>query len=119
MLLFQKKNQKKTTKKKTTKKNTSKKASTKKTTTKTNTTKSTEKVKKVSVPILGKVNPKKVSLPILATVLGLVDGFNPCAMWVLLFLISMLLGMKNKKRMWTIGLTFLGSSALVYMLIML
>jgi cytochrome c biogenesis protein CcdA len=31
----------------------------------------------------------------------------------------MLLGMKNKKRMWTIGLTFLGSSALVYMLIML
>ena len=27
--------------------------------------------------------------------------------------------MKNKKRMWIIGLTFLGSSALVYMLIML
>ena len=40
-------------------------------------------------------------------------------MWVLLFLISMLIGMKNKKRMWIIGLTFLGSSALVYMLIML
>ena len=73
----------------------------------------------VSVPIIGKVNLKNVSLTTAGVILGLIDGFNPCAMWVLLFLISMLLGMKNKKRMWIIGLTFLGSSALVYMLIML
>ena len=73
----------------------------------------------ISVPLLGTVNLKNVSLTTAAVILGLVDGFNPCAMWVLLFLISMLLGMKNKKRMWAIGLTFLGSSALVYMLIML
>lgn len=73
----------------------------------------------VKVPLLGKVNLKNVSLTTAAVILGLIDGFNPCAMWVLLFLISMLLGMKDKKRMWTIGLTFLGSSALVYMLIML
>ena len=73
----------------------------------------------IDVPLIGKVNLKNVSLTTAGVVLGLIDGFNPCAMWVLLFLISMLLGMKNKKRMWTIGLTFLGSSALVYMLIML
>lgn len=73
----------------------------------------------VKVPLIGKVNLKNVSLTTAAVILGLIDGFNPCAMWVLLFLISMLLGMKDKKRMWTIGLTFLGSSALVYMLIML
>ena len=73
----------------------------------------------VKVPLIGKVNLKNVSLTTAAVILGLIDGFNPCAMWVLLFLISMLLGMKNKKRMWAIGLTFLGSSALVYMLIML
>ena len=60
-----------------------------------------------------------MSLTSAAVILGLIDGFNPCAMWVLLFLISMLIGMKDKKRMWIIGLTFLGSSALVYMLIML
>jgi hypothetical protein len=35
-------------------------------------------------------------------------------MWVLLFLITMLLGMTNRKRMWTLGLTFIASSALVY-----
>ena len=73
----------------------------------------------VDVPILGKVNLKNVSLSTAALVLGLIDGFNPCAMWVLLFLISMLIGMKDKKRMWAIGLTFLVSSALVYMLIMM
>lgn len=76
------------------------------------------KDEKVVVPILGKVDAKKVSLPILAVVIGLVDGFNPCAMWVLLFLISMLLGMKNRKRMWALGLTFLASSAFIYLLFM-
>lgn len=73
----------------------------------------------VSVPLVGNINLKGVSLTTAAFILGLIDGFNPCAMWVLLFLISMLIGMKDKKRMWTIGLTFLGSSALVYMLIMM
>ena len=49
-----------------------------------------EKVKKdeekIDVPVLGKINAKTVSIPLLATVLGLVDGFNPCAMWILIFL---------------------------------
>lgn len=49
-----------------------------------------------------------------AILIGLVDGFNPCAMWILLFLISMLLDVKNKKRKWTLGLVFIISSALVY-----
>ena len=63
----------------------------------------------ISVPLIGKVNLKNVSLTTAAVILGLIDGFNPCAMWVLLFLISMLIGMKDKKRMWVIGRTFLGS----------
>lgn len=72
-----------------------------------------------TVPVLGKIYAKKVSLPIMAMVIGFVDGFNPCAMWVLIFLISMLLGMKDKKKMWILGLTFLISSGLVYLLFML
>ncbi len=73
----------------------------------------------VDIPIIGKVNLKNASLISSAVVIGLIDGFNPCAMWILLFLISVLIGMKNKKRMWILGLTFLLTSALVYMLIML
>jgi hypothetical protein len=47
-------------------------------------------------------------------VLGAIDGFNPCAMWALLFLISLLLGMKDRKRMWILGTAFIFTSALVY-----
>lgn len=72
----------------------------------------------VKIPLLGEVNVKKVSIPILAIVMGLVDGFNPCAMWVLIFLISMLINMKDRKKMWILGLSFLLTSALVYGLIM-
>ena len=72
----------------------------------------------VTIPILGEINPKEVSLPIIAIVIGTIDGFNPCAMWVLLFLISMLLGMKDRKRMWALGLTFLVTSAFIYLLFM-
>ena len=73
----------------------------------------------IDVPLFGKVNLKNVSLMTSAGVIGLIDGFNPCAMWVLLFLISVLIGMKDKKRMWILGVTFLFVSALVYFLIML
>lgn len=73
----------------------------------------------IKVPIIGKVNLKKVSLMTAAVIIGLIDGFNPCAMWVLLFLISVLIGMKDKKRMWTLGVVFLLVSAFIYMLIML
>ncbi len=81
--------------------------------------KKTDESTKIKLPLLGKINLKDFSLPTAATLIGLVDGFNPCAMWVLLFLISMLLGMKDRKRMWILGLTFLLSSALVYIAIML
>ena len=73
----------------------------------------------VRIPLLGEVNPKKVSLPLIAIIIGLVDGFNPCAMWVLVFLISMLFNMKDKRRMWILGLTFLLTSAFVYFLFMI
>lgn len=81
--------------------------------------KKTDENTKINVPIFGEVNLKNFSLPTASILIGLVDGFNPCAMWVLLFLISMLLGMKDKKRMWILGITFLLMSALVYMAIML
>jgi hypothetical protein len=78
----------------------------------------TEKTTQMTLPLLGKVDVKKFSLPLIALSIGLVDGFNPCAMWVLIFLISMLIGMKNRKRMWAIGIAFLATSALIYLLFM-
>ena len=74
---------------------------------------------KIHIPILGDVDIKDVSIPLVAVILGFVDGFNPCAMWILLFLINLLLGVNDKKKSWIIGLTFLLVSGLVYFLSML
>ena len=78
----------------------------------------TEKEKFLKLPFLGNVNVYKVSIPVLAITMGVLDGFNPCAMWVLLFLISMLIGMADRKRMWAIGTTFIVASAVVYFIFM-
>lgn len=74
---------------------------------------------KVKLPLVGEVKLKNLTLPLITVVIGLADGFNPCAMWVLLFLISMLIGMKDKKRMWILGSTFLLISALIYLIFMM
>ena len=72
------------------------------------------------ISIFGKeISLKNLTLPVISVLIGLVDGFNPCAMWVLLFLISMLIGMKDKRKMLILGVTFLLTSALVYLLFML
>lgn len=81
--------------------------------------KKTDSKTTLKIPIIGKVNLKNVSIWMASVIIGLIDGFNPCAMWVLLFLISMIIGNKDRKRQWIIGFTFLISSAIIYMLIML
>ena len=74
---------------------------------------------KKNLPLLGDVDLKSVSIPLVATILGFIDGFNPCAMWILLFLINLLFGMKDKKKAWTLGLVFLFISGFVYFLSMI
>ena len=73
----------------------------------------------IKIPLIGEVNIKSVSIPLVAVILGFIDGFNPCAMWILLFLINLLFGMHDKKKSWILGLTFLFISGLVYFLSML
>ena len=72
--------------------------------------------KKYSIPLLGNINPKKASIPLVAIILGLIDGFNPCAMWVLLFLLTILINTKDRKKMLIIGSIFLFTSGLIYYL---
>ncbi|OGB63735.1 hypothetical protein A2X44_04695 [candidate division CPR3 bacterium GWF2_35_18] len=73
---------------------------------------------KITLPLIGDFSIKNLSLPVLTIILGILDGFNPCAMWVLLFLISLLLGMQDKKRRWILGTAFIIASASVYFVFM-
>ncbi len=70
------------------------------------------------LPILGDINPQTASLGIIAVVMGFIDGFNPCAMWILIFLISMLIGINDKKKTIILGSIFILTSALTYLLFM-
>lgn len=72
----------------------------------------------LTLPVFGTIETANVSLPILSTMLGLIDGFNPCAMWTLIFLITLLFGMKDRKRMWILGATFIIASGIVYYIFM-
>ncbi|HAQ55849.1 MAG TPA: hypothetical protein DCR44_00330 [Acholeplasmatales bacterium] len=72
----------------------------------------------IRLPLIGEIPIENLSLGLAAVVIGFVDGFNPCAMWVLLFLIALLADMGNRKRMWILGGTFLFASGAMYYLFM-
>jgi len=77
-----------------------------------------EAPQKIGLPFAGNVDISKMSLPVLTVVLGAFDGFNPCAMWVLLFLIALLINTRSRARMWLIAGTFILTSGVVYFLIL-
>lgn len=77
-----------------------------------------EENKKIDIPIIGETDISNLSLPVIAGLIGIVDGFNPCAMWVLIFLIALLLDYPSRKKMWILGSTFLLTSAVVYYVFM-
>lgn len=77
------------------------------------------KNKTLKIPLIGEVDISSLSIPIVAGLIGLVDGFNPCAMWILIFLITLLFDYKDRKKMWLLGGTFLLASGFVYFLFMI
>ncbi|OGS94751.1 MAG: hypothetical protein A3G79_02350 [Gallionellales bacterium RIFCSPLOWO2_12_FULL_57_18] len=68
----------------------------------------------IQLPLLGAIDPSSLSLPALTLVLAGLDAFNPCAFFVLLFLLSMLAHQKSRKRMLLIGGVFVMVSGLMY-----
>jgi thiol-disulfide isomerase/thioredoxin len=68
----------------------------------------------IDIPWFGAVNVAAVSLPQLTLALGFLDGFNPCAMWVLMFLLGLLVYSGSRRRILFIGMTFVLASGLVY-----
>ncbi len=63
---------------------------------------------------LGRFSVTSIGLPLFTLAMGLLDGFNPCAMWVLLFLLSLLVHWRNRRRMALVAGTFVLVSGAVY-----
>lgn len=64
--------------------------------------------------LFGKVSVERFGMPLFTIVIGLIDGFNPCAMWVLLMLLSLLVNLRSRKRLLLIAGTFVFVSGAVY-----
>jgi len=72
----------------------------------------------ITLPLLGQVDPEVLSLPMLTLVLAGLDSFNPCAFFILLFLLSLLVHARSRARMLVIGGIFVFFSGLLYFLFM-
>lgn len=70
--------------------------------------------------IFGKIsiNITSLSLPVLTVVLGGLDSFNPCAFFILIFLLNLLLYARSRRRMLLIGGVFIFFSGLLYYVFM-
>ncbi len=73
---------------------------------------------KITIPLIGEVDPTHHSLLALTALMGLSDGFNPCAMWVLIYLISLIVNIQDRQKIWWLVGTFVLASGVLYFLFM-
>lgn len=72
----------------------------------------------VTVPFVGTIDAAEYSLPVLSSVLGFVDGFNPCAMWVLVTFLLVLIQLGDRSRVWMVAGLFILAESVMYYLIL-
>jgi glutaredoxin len=72
----------------------------------------------ITLPLVGAIDLTHHSLLTLSILLGLADGFNPCAMWVLVYLISLVAQLGERRKIWWIVGTFVVASGILYFLFM-
>ncbi len=71
------------------------------------------------LPITGTVvDISTYSLPALSVVLGFIDGFNPCAMWVLVTFLIMLAQTGSRKKLLQVAGLFVIAETIMYYLIL-
>jgi thiol-disulfide isomerase/thioredoxin len=77
-----------------------------------------EASRRVDLPLFGEIDVARVGLPMLTVSVGLVDGINPCAIWVLLVLLGIMMHVRSRARLFLVGGTFVVMSGVVYFLFM-
>lgn len=71
-------------------------------------------VESIQTKWFGELRVRNLGLPLFTIVIGLLDGFNPCSMWVLLFMLSLLAGLANRPKMLLIAGTFVAVEGIAY-----
>jgi cytochrome c biogenesis protein CcdA/glutaredoxin len=68
----------------------------------------------LSLPFFGDVDAASMSLPALTGLIAFVDGFNPCSLWVLTFLLGIVIYSGSRRKVLLVGVTFLMVTAAAY-----
>lgn len=68
----------------------------------------------IGLPLIGKINIKNFSLPVLSVILGILDGFNVCSLGVLVLILGLVLALKSRKKVLIFGGLFILTAAIVY-----
>ena len=68
----------------------------------------------IDLPLVGPVDVRRVGLPAFSFAVGFIDGVNPCAMWALLYLLTLLATMRDRRRMFALGGTFVFVGGALY-----
>ena len=71
-------------------------------------------VESIQTKWFGELHVSNLGLPLFTIVIGLLDGFNPCSMWVLIFMLSLLAGLANRPKMLLIAGTFVAVEGVAY-----
>ena len=71
-----------------------------------------------NIPWLGEIHYQDFSLPVFTVIIAALDAFNPCAFFILFFLLSLMVHHRSRARMLAIGCTFVLCSGLMYFLFM-
>ncbi len=72
----------------------------------------------LAIPLIGEINAAGLSLPVMTAVIAGLDAFNPCAFFVLMFLLSLMVHARSRGRMLLIGGIFVLFSGLIYFVFM-
>ena len=72
----------------------------------------------IDLPVVGRVSMQDLGLPLFTFVVGLMDGFNPCSMWVLVFMLSLLVTLRDRLKMFILAGTFVLVQGVAYFIFM-
>ena len=70
------------------------------------------------VPWFGMLDARSLSLPVLTVVIAVMDSFNPCAFFVLLSLLGLLVHARSRNKMLLVGTVFVFFSGFISLLVM-
>ena len=77
-----------------------------------------EKQETIEVPFFGTIDLSTLSIYTTTSIIAFVDGFNPCSLWLITFLLGIVIHSNSRKKILAVGGTFLLVTGATYALFM-